>query len=176
MHKVRNQLQQPQHGPVDVSSNTQGLKAFFFFSEHFLSSGVVLYVCTSISLFLYLVYLDHFFLPSFLCYHPLFLTRVFCQLWSGLNSEDQMDWDGQITLARQRSRCILENLTLFNFNSSYSSSSAIWKGCCLQLCVTDILLNITILPVPAEHLVCTASPSRGKKPSLQNWPGNCFRT
>lgn len=30
MHKIRNQLQQPQHGPVDVSSNTQCLKAFFY--------------------------------------------------------------------------------------------------------------------------------------------------
>lgn len=47
MHKMCNQLQQPQHGPVDVSSNTQGLKAsfffFFFFPVCLLSSGVALY-------------------------------------------------------------------------------------------------------------------------------------
>lgn len=95
-----------------------------------------------------------FFLPYFpLHYHSLLLFHVFCQLWPRLNSEDQMGWDGQITSERQRWSCILENLTLFSFNSSDFSSSAIWGGYCLQLRVMDILLNITILPVPTDHLV-----------------------
>lgn len=156
MHKICNQLQQPQHRPVDVSSNTQGLRAFFIFWMFALR-------CSSLCLWKHLTslfYFDHFFLPcSPLCYHPLFLIPVFCQLWSGWNSEDQMDWDDQITLARQRSRCILENPALFRFDSSDCSSSAIC--CSLQLHVKDILLNITNLPVPAEHLVCTDSSSRG---------------
>lgn len=151
--KSCNQLQQPQHGPVDVSSNTLGLSAFCF-PEWLFSSGAVVYACARISLSLYLFCLDHFFLPSSpLHYHALFLTPVFCQLWPELNSEDQMDCDGQITSERQRWSFVLENLTFFTFNSSDCSRSAIWRGSCLQLHVTDILLSITILPVPAEHLV-----------------------
>lgn len=175
MHKIHNQLQQPQHGPVDVSSNPQGLRALFF------SLVFALFWCSSLCL------CKRFTFPLFYVPWPLFSTlfssvlsspvpdSCFLQLWPGLNSEDQMDWDAQITLVRQRWRCILENLTLFSFNSSDCSSSAIWRGCCLQLRVTGILLNITILPVPTEHLVCIASSSRGRKPSLQNWPGSPVR-
>lgn len=60
--------------------------------------------------------------------------------------------DDQITLKRQRWSCVVENLTLWRFNSSACSTSAIWRGC-LQLHVMATLLDITILPVPAEHVL-----------------------
>lgn len=79
--------------------------------------------------------------------HPLFLFCVISQLWSASGTGDQMYQDVQIILERQRWNCVMESLTLWILNSTDCSSSAIWRGYCLQLSV------ILLLPVSAEQLV-----------------------
>lgn len=126
-----------------MSAVAQCLRSTFIECLHF--SGVAAYACASIPLFLSLFYLAHFFL----CFSP---QWVLSSLISELDAGDQMYHDDQITLKRQRWSCVVENLTLWRFNSSACSTSAIWRGC-LQLHVMATLLDITILPVPAEHVL-----------------------
>lgn len=174
MHKICNQLQQPQHRPVDVSSNTHGLRALFIFWMF------ALLWCSSLCLW------KHFTFPLFVLPWPFFFyALLLCVIipcsWFMSSASCDLDWIlrirwiGMVSLLWQgKDEGVSWNIQLCSVLVAVIAPALPFGEAAVCSCVSQTSFWVSPSCQCQLNIWCTLHllPEVRSQRFLQNWPGD----